>query len=60
MNGKGDTPRPFSVSPQEYGKNWNRTFAGKDFCDSCKQIVTVTQKEACTFCNGDRHGQDGV
>lgn len=26
MNGKGDTPRPLSVSSTEYEKNWERIF----------------------------------
>ena len=26
MNGKGDTPRPISISSDEYKNNWERTF----------------------------------
>lgn len=26
MSGKGDTPRPFGVSPATYASNWDRTF----------------------------------
>jgi hypothetical protein len=29
MNGKGSKPRPFSVSQQEFQKNWNEIFAKK-------------------------------
>lgn len=25
-NGKGDTPRPISVSTEQFGNNWERTF----------------------------------
>jgi hypothetical protein len=28
-NGKGDTPRPISVSSREYENNWERTFGAK-------------------------------
>jgi len=28
-NGKGDTPRPISVSSIEYENNWERTFGSK-------------------------------
>ena len=28
-NGKGDTPRPISVSSTEYENNWERTFGTK-------------------------------
>ena len=30
MNGKGDTPRPLSVSSEEYGKNWERIFKSRE------------------------------
>jgi hypothetical protein len=26
MNGKGSTPRPLSVSREEFAKNWSQTF----------------------------------
>jgi hypothetical protein len=30
MNGKGDRPRPLSVSSDEYEKNWDRIFKTKE------------------------------
>lgn len=30
MNGKGDTPRPLSVSSEEYEKNWERIFKSRE------------------------------
>lgn len=29
-DGKGDTPRPWSVSGDEYRRNWDRAFAPKE------------------------------
>lgn len=29
QNGKGDTPRPKSVSTEQFSKNWNKIFSGK-------------------------------
>ena len=29
QNGKGDTPRPFSISLEEFGDNWDKAFSKK-------------------------------
>lgn len=42
MNGKGSKPRPFSISQEEFKKNWDEIFANK-------AIVTVQ-----TLDNGDQ------
>jgi len=34
QNGKGDTPRPFSVDQTTYANNWDRIFGKKDD-DTC-------------------------
>jgi hypothetical protein len=34
QNGKGDTPRPFSVDQDTYANNWERVFGKKDD-DTC-------------------------
>jgi len=34
QNGKGDTPRPFSVDHKTYASNWDRAFGKKDD-DTC-------------------------
>lgn len=30
QNGKGDTPRPFSVDQETYANNWERIFGKKE------------------------------
>lgn len=30
MSGKGSTPRPLSVEPEEYSQRWNAIFGKKD------------------------------
>ena len=42
MNGKGSKPRPFSISQEEFKKNWDEIFANK-------AIVTVQALD-----NGDQ------
>jgi hypothetical protein len=32
QNGKGDAPRPFSVSIDTYKSNWDRIFSNNDTC----------------------------
>ncbi len=35
QNGKGDTPRPFSVDQTTYASNWDRVFGKKTDDDTC-------------------------
>lgn len=34
---KGSTPRPFSVSNEEFSKSWNATFK-KEVCPECQSM----------------------
>lgn len=39
MSGKGDTPRPFSVSQEDYGAEFDRIFGQKE-CSPIPQYPT--------------------
>lgn len=43
--GKGDTPRPLSVSCAEFARRWNRIFAEKT-CTVCGLVYESTQAPA--------------
>lgn len=43
MTGKGDTPRPFSVSADEYASNWDAIFGRKTVgCSSMAEQAALT------------------
>lgn len=48
--GKGSSPRPFSISQDEYSNNWNRIFRKNQFNDIEKEPVRGDQRV-------NQHGQ---
>ena len=52
QNGKGDAPRPFSVSQQEYADNWQRAFGEKPRpkCCICRKRRVVQEGDLCLIC----------
>jgi len=66
MNGKGDTPRPFSVSREQFESNWDRIFSKpkqhqmlhevnydnmwQHSCTVEMAIVWIGKEETCDYC----------
>ena len=50
--GKGDKPRPFSVSKDIYYNNWHSAF-GKWECKECEETNGV-EDSACRWCGLER------
>jgi len=43
MNGKGSSPRPFSVTQEEYAKRWDMIF-GRDQSDDLEGTVRINKQ----------------
>ncbi len=43
--GKGSVPRPFSVSVEEYGKNYDMIFKKKKSCGNCDKCKCQEKKD---------------
>lgn len=59
MSGKGDTPRPYSVSQGQYSSNWERTFGGrgKIYATCGHELVCLpTEDEITVMATYDRQG----
>lgn len=53
MNGKGDTPRPLSISAEEWERNWNQAF------NNGETHAPATNEEPvpiCCVCGGGKYG----
>ena len=66
MNGKGDTPRPFSVSREQFESNWDRIFSKpkqhqmlhevnydnmwQHSCTVEMGIMWIGKNETCNYC----------
>lgn len=44
---KGSTPRPLSVTPQQYADNWERTFAPVCTAIDVTNVDSVTTQHCC-------------
>jgi hypothetical protein len=47
MSGKGSSPRPFSVSQEEYANNFDRIFGKKNMTPQVKENVEEVGKCGC-------------
>lgn len=64
MSGKGDNPRPLSVSQQQFNDNWDKVFGKKDnmlrevnydgywqhSCTVDMSVVWIGKDETCDYC----------
>jgi len=52
MNGKGSSPRPFSVSHEVFSDNWRRIFNSgwEHWCDETRTIEKVNHGYQCPKC----------
>jgi len=65
MNGKGDMPRPFSVSKEQFDENWDRIFSKpkqtmlrevnydnmwRHSCTVDMTVVWLGKNETCDYC----------
>lgn len=51
MNGKGDKPRPLTISYEEYADRWDRIFGKKDSGFHTEKIDKETVKSFKKFSN---------
>ena len=55
MAGKGDSPRPMSVTREEFDRQWKETFG--EVCKKCDGKGYLYWEEdyiVCPDCNGDK------
>jgi len=50
MSGKGDKPRPFSISQEEYARRWDAAFSGtamigREKIDNIEEIIQDIKEE---------------
>ena len=58
MSGKGSTPRPFSVSQETFGNNYDAIFGKKKVASTCNNCYTCTKDNSrmivCELCGNKR------
>ena len=52
MAGKGDTPRPLTVTQEEFYNNWDEIFKKNTLKQGCKTEVSTVSDEAPNFSTG--------
>lgn len=67
MNGKGDTPRPFSVDRETFESNWDRIFSKpktpemwKHSCTVEMGVMWIGKNEVCNFCGAWEEDGDDI